>query len=384
MEKILFLMKYPTCLHENLKNKFDGQMNACVRLGYEVWYLEWDGASFYAICKNTQTKEKVLSCKTIMGKTRYYHTQYFIDLYRAGCRLLKKEAFHYIYMRNMMFFPPAISMRNKTGSQTKWILEIPSYPFEAEWEAEKRVLRRLGLQISDHYRKKIFSKADMFVICGEPVKGLAYGKPAINVINGTDVENLPIRIPKGNKKEIHILLLASMCFWQAYDRMIEAMKEYKGKEAVKLHFVGNDGDGSLKIWKEMAENYGLTERIIFHGALYGRQLDEMVDQADIGIGTLGLYRKGSNEGATLKVREYMSRGLPFVYAGNDQAIAEGLEYVLQVPNDDTALDMEAIVAFAKKLKAAGKIPERMREYAREHMSWDSEFEKIFEKAGETG
>ena len=136
-------------------------------------------------------------------------------------------------------------------------------------------------------------------------------------------------------------------------------------------------------WKASAKDKGLTGHIFFHGALYGQPLDEMIDQADIGIGTLGLYRKGSNEGATLKVREYMSRGLPFIYAGNDQAITENLEFALQVPNDDTALDMKQIIEFAKKFKNADQIPGRMREYAREHMSWDSEFEKILRKVGET-
>ena len=47
MNKILFIMKYPTCLDENLKRKFNGQMNACIQLGYEVWFIEWNGKYFF-------------------------------------------------------------------------------------------------------------------------------------------------------------------------------------------------------------------------------------------------------------------------------------------------------------------------------------------------
>lgn len=377
MKKILFLMKYPICLKENLKKKFDGQMNACVRLGYEVWYIEWDGEYFYIVCKNTKKKEKIFPCKTVISIEKYYHSLYFIDLYRAGCRILKKKQFDYIYMRFMVFFSPVVKMVTRRGKNTKLIMEIPSYPFEDEYRKEKRFLRKLGFKLSNHYRKKVFSEVDLFTLCGKPSNGFAYGKPALNIINGIDVDNIPLRKPRLDEKEVHILLLASMCNWHAYDRMIEALKTYQSDKIIRFHFVGEDGDGSLKEWKRMVEEYGLTEKILFHGALYGAQLDEMIDTSDIGIGTLGLYRNNASNGATLKAREYMSRGLPFVFAGYDQAIGEDFPYVMRVSNDDTPLVMEKVIEFAIKFKNCEAIPSYMREYAREHMSWDGEFRKIF-------
>ena len=73
----------------------------------------------------------------------------------------------------------------------------------------------------------------------------------------------------------------------------------------------------------------------------------------------------------------MSRGLPFVYSGEDVALKSEYEYAFQVSNDDTPLDMQEIVNFANKMKNRMEIPSKMREFALKHMSWEKEFERIF-------
>jgi len=72
----------------------------------------------------------------------------------------------------------------------------------------------------------------------------------------------------------------------------------------------------------------------------------------------------------------MARGLPFVYAGEDPTIAKDHPHAMQVPNDDTPIDMEEIAAFAKRVRTEKNAAESMREYARKHMSWEMEFERI--------
>ena len=57
---------------------------------------------------------------------------------------------------------------------------------------------------------------------------------------------------------------------------------------------------------------------------------------------------------------------------------QGHPHAVQVPNNDTPIDMEEIVAFAKRVRAEQNAALSMREYARKHMSWEMEFERILE------
>ena len=118
------------------------------------------------------------------------------------------------------------------------------------------------------------------------------------------------------------------------------------------------------------------ENVIFHGGVYGEELDHLINGMDLGISSLGLYRIGLELGTVMKGREYMARGLPFVYAGEDPTIEKDHPHALQVPNSDVPIDMEEVIAFAKRVRTEDDAAQRMREYARRHMSWEMEFERI--------
>ena len=185
-----------------------------------------------------------------------------------------------------------------------------------------------------------------------------------------------MHVQPDNGNEIHLLALASMSHWQGYDRLIRAMAEWKGPERVVLHLAGKEGDGSLAAWLKLAEELGVQQNVIFEGELHGESLNALADRCDAGVGSLSIRKRKVSRVITLKLREYMARGLPFVYAGEDPTIEKGHPYAVQVPNSDAPIDMEEIVAFAKRVRTEKNAAESMREYARRHMSWEMEFERI--------
>lgn len=376
MRKILFVCKYPTVISENLLTKLSGQMNACKKLGYDVYYIEWSGDSFTLVSKSDDTRQKILTTTYAnWSLEKYYHSLFFIDLYRTVEKVTKDEKFDILYIRNMPFFPPFNKALTTINANTKIILELPTYPIRHELISIGR-FRRIVFRLIERYKMKIYEKVTLFTVCGKKVNGTLYGKKAVNIYNGIDVDFVPLRIPDIKHDEINILLLASMSYWQGFDRMIYSLKEYVGDKKIILHFVGNDGDGSLKTWKNLASELEIEDKIVFHGALYKKDLDNIFNKCDIGIGCLGLYRKNINDGAVLKVREYMSRGLPFVYAGSDKALEYAQEFALQVPNNETIIEMQRLVEFAERYKGLTDIPVKMRKYAIKYMSWESEFKKI--------
>lgn len=379
---ILFLMKYPTCLPETLKRKFDGQMNACINLGNTVWYIEWDGARFLLVNKSTGEKTELLRVKPVLSLEKYYHTLFFIDLYRAANKALRICKFECVYMRSMPVFPPLGRFaRNLEKNGIFFIDEIPTFLANNKKEVRETdgLIRKLGTKASSALASTVQKHVNLFTAIGDDTHGTLHNKPAMNIDNGISVSTIPTRCPDLVDDTLNFLLLASMCFWHGYDRIITSLKTYSGDKKIKFHFVGNDGDGSLAKWKALASDLAVDEYVEFHGAIYGEALDEFINTMDVGIGSLGLYRNGLETASILKAREYMSRGLPFVYSGTDPMIDETLPYVMRVSNDDSNIDIKALAEFAEKTRTLNNVPEEMRKYAKSNMSWETQFERTFEK-----
>ena len=172
-----------------------------------------------------------------------------------------------------------------------------------------------------------------------------------------------------------------MSVWQGYDRLIEALARYRGDEPVTVHMVGGEGDGSLAAWKRLAQERGVADRVIFHGELHGEALDRVAARCDIGVGGLGLHRKGQYRSMTLKLREYMARGLPFVYAVDDPSLPEDPAVCLRLANDESPIDLAELAAFARRAQADEETPARMRAYAESHMSWQGVLAQVLERVG---
>ena len=60
------------------------------------------------------------------------------------------------------------------------------------------------------------------------------------------------------------------------------------------------------------DKYGIQDKIIFHGQLFGDALDKVFNQSCFAIGSLARHRSGITIIKTLKNREYATRGLDFI------------------------------------------------------------------------
>jgi hypothetical protein len=67
-------------------------------------------------------------------------------------------------------------------------------------------------------------------------------------------------------------------------------------------------------------------------------LDELFEQADMGIGSLARHRSGITHIKTLKNREYAARGLPFIYSEMDSDF-EGKPYILKAKADESPIEI---------------------------------------------
>ena len=371
--KVLFVMKYPLNREYSIIQKLNGEMNAVRKLGNEVKFITFDDDYLYL--EDGQTKEKIKS--TTFGRSAfYYHTLVFRDIYAAAIKAMRKEKYDLIYFR----YSPIDFMGNKmmriASKESKLVVEIPTFP--PSQEKQKSFLRRLYMSFSEKLWKKSARYVSLFTGIGKNADSYL-GVPFLNIVNGIDVDLIPLRHPKKDKK-IHLLAVASMANWHGYDRIIRGLANWvdpKSKDYT-IDLVGGEGDGSLGEWKKLAKECGIEEQVKFHGIKTGDALTDLFETANIGLGSLGLYRNGINSASILKVREYAARGLPFIYANDDPHLPKEAMWCLKLSNDDSPIDMKVVDSFWESLSEQKGLEKTIRQYAEENMSWESQFKNVFE------
>ncbi len=372
-KSLLYIVRYP--LHENfhLKQKFDGQINAFRSLGYQTYFIGFDKQHFYLI----DEKKKEIIGKTHYWIPHYFHTFLYDDLYKISSIVVKKGKYDVVYFRGSVAFRSQFVLaREIKKAESHFIIEYPTYSPQIK-EKALSLPRRVFNCYDSIWRKKIQKLPDMYTYFGDEGYTTIHGIPAKRLDNGIDLTLVPTRTPKNNNGEIHILAVSSMCDWHGYDRLIKSLAEYKGDKKIIIDIVGGNDGGCKGKWEELASQLGVKDSVVFHGPLYGEKLDEIFDLCDIGVSSLGMYRKDFVTTSELKLREYIARGLPFVFSANDPALSDlSPNLMLKVSNDDTIPNMEDIVEFAEKQKNNMGVRLQLREYAGKYMTWTAQYESI--------
>lgn len=272
---------------------------------------------------------------------------------------------------------------------SKILLEIPTYPYKGELLAS---ISMLSFYFKDlYYRDRLKNYVDRIVTLTEDK--YIFGIPTIRIMNGIVVEDIKM-IGDQNVSGGGINLIAVACFQvhHGYERLIMGMKQYyeeniENRRQVYLHMVG---DGSeLEKYKKLVYQHKLEEYVIFYGQQGGEKLDEIYDRMDVALGSFGFYKIGLEKSSVLKVREYLSRGLPIVSACQEDAFDDGVhEFYLRIENNDSVVDIEQIVHFYTRLFSNGvsrlEMAENIRRFAREKVDMSVTMKPVIEYILEAG
>ena len=200
-------------------------------------------------------------------------------------------------------------------------------------------------------------------------------KPHITIANGIDVESVVVRNPPQHLDEIlQILCVANVSRWHGLDRLLQGLATYSETPEVVLHIAG--GGAELSNLQKMANDLGIADQVVFHGFLTGNALDALFDQCHVAVGSLGIHRIGLKEASILKAREYCARGIPFIYGISDPDFTADFPYILHLPADESAIDIEKVLAFANKVCTDHEHPQKMRQYAEEYLDWSVKMKRL--------
>ena len=257
------------------------------------------------------------------------------------------------------------------------MMEIPSIKRNISFRSGIVAIQYVIDKLLNHKCKKLIDK---LIYVGDK-KIQIWGMEAHPIPNGIPFGFDNIKRTGINIIDSKIVMIAvsTMGVSRGYDRLIMGLKDYYdkgGKCDFLLKFVG--AGEIIPNLKELAERFDLKEHVQFISPIGGKELDEVFETSTIGVGALGLYNVNSNFASTLKIKEYLVRGLPFIYAGDEIGIPCPYDYALVFPNDPTIIDFNRIVRFVERLELEPKedIIEKMNSFAYKTFSWKSIIEEL--------
>ena len=368
--KILFLVYHGFSDHSGISKKIHYQLKGLRENGHEVHLCYYGFAENGHRCRYIDDvvikdygKGTVAALRQRMSYGRVYD-------------YCKKESIEFVYARCFQNANPWLihffKKLRKAGIHS--VTEIPTYPYDQEFK-HFGWKERLGLKIDQLFRNKLYQQMDALVTFSDANR--IFGQRTIRISNGVDFDSIPLHQPSpitSKLSAIHLIGVAEVHPWHAYDRVMSGIGEYKGERDVFFHVVG--GVHPFRMSSDFApiiNKYGLQDKIIFHGQLFGDELTKVFNQCQFAIGSLGRHRSGITVIKTLKNREYATRGIPFIYSEQDSDF-DNQPYILKAPADESPIEIQQIIDFIDHFKMR---PEDIRKTV-EHLKWNIQMQRVID------
>lgn len=195
----------------------------------------------------------------------------------------------------------------------------------------------------------------------------------IRVQNGVDVDAISPRqlsvADNGVDLPLRVLALGSYRVSHGLDRVIRGMARAASSGYEDIHLIVV-GDGPVRPQLEqLVEQLGLQHRVELRGIANGRELDRLFDWAEVGLGTLAAHRIGEACVSSIKVREYLARGLPVVIADSDvlsRDTKDSAQFIFVVDDDESDLDLGDVKRTLRQCNPI-EISEQARQFAEQRL-----------------
>lgn len=379
--KILFLTYHGFDPCSGISKKMLAQVKGLRQNGHEVYVCFYD--------KNAQGHH----CRFVggdiiqdygAGKWGSFKQRLQLDCILEFCLRMGVDM---VYARSFMNASPVLirlfSSFRKHGIRS--VTEIPTFPYDQEFESLP-LKHKLTLFVDKLFRHRLAAQTDAMVTFSDAKE--IFGQRTINISNGVDFDSIPLHQRVDTSKEIHLIAVAEVHPWHGFDRLIAGLGEYyekvKGLKGEKVkevffHVVGDVWDSEMygtrlaPGFAPIIQKYGIEDRVVFHGKLFGQALDDVFSQCAFAVGSLARHRSGITHLKTLKNREYASRGIPFIYSECDSDF-DHQPYVLKAPADESPVDVQRIVDF---IQTNDFEPSAIRQTV-EHLSWKNQMQQVIE------
>lgn len=361
--------------------KVVAQCNVMRKEGHIVYLACQDGEGNYTILNE---KDEEIHRIVTKDKVRFFRS------YITYAELLKfviAENISVLYSRYSNFSMAAHMLYSKLKKQgVHCLLEIPTYPLTQRWLTIYQNLktRKFKIALIQLYNSTIgtlgifFFRFSIERIVNNNGFNRIWGIPVISITNGIDVSLIKKRSHEyeANKKSIIVFSVANIARWHGFDRFIKGLPEYYRQQrdlAVKLILAGPGEE--VNTLRKLAKELNVEQYVTFVGPVLGESLDELYEQADLGISILGIHRSGMDTIDCLKSREFCARKLPFITQSAEKHF-NGCRFALQFPSDESPINIERVVDFYKKISVDKSVFEEMYTFAQDKCDWKYAFKNV--------
>jgi len=368
--KILFLVYHGFSPHSGISKKIHYQVKGLKENGHDVRLCYYDINSEGHRCRYVDSeilKDYGTGSWAAIKQRLDYNCIYDYCL-REKIELVYARCFQNANPWLISFFKKL----RKAGIHA--VTEIPTYPYDQEFQHFELKIR-LGLKIDQLFRKKLYQQMDALVTFSDAER--IFGQRTIRISNGVDFDSIPLHEPLTMNNELHLIGVAEVHDWHGFDRVMTGIGEYYkngGQYDIFFHVVGGVHPSRMtNVFMPIINKYGLHEKIIFHGQLFGDALTDVFNKCHFAIGSLGRHRSGITVIKTLKNREYATRGIPFIYSEQDSDF-DHQPYVMKAPADESPIDIQRILDFMDNFQMK---PEDIRRTV-EHLTWKIQMQRVID------
>ena len=193
--------------------------------------------------------------------------------------------------------------------------------------------------------------------------------------NGITINSFNTLKERKIEKTINIIFVASIFQkWHGLDRLIKSLQIYNGGYDIILHIIGNVKDEDMNLIKTFTNK---KCKINYYGKLSKTELEKIYYNTHIAIDSLAMFRIGMSESSTLKSKEYIKYGLPFLYSAPDPDMKKIQKYLFNCKNNEDLIDFESIVEKYVKNNQQEMIRD-FKNVLQNTLSWDVKIEKLCE------
>ena len=246
--------------------------------------------------------------------------------------------------------------------------------------SKKNLTRILKIYIEKKFAPNFISKSKGIIGVTDEIRQVELTKtndkiPSTVISNGINVNEINFTSFKFfDDKELTLIFVASsFAPWHGLDRLLEGLKHYDGQLPIRLNLIGSL---PLIYHDQIKSISNKTVSIEILGKKYGEELDHYFRNSNIAISSLALHRNGMEEACVLKTREYIARGIPFIYAYCDSDLSGDESFALLFDSNDLHIDIKKLITFSKKVSSIKNISSQERSFAKKYLDWEIKIKQM--------
>lgn len=256
------------------------------------------------------------------------------------------------------------------------VYEFPTFPFDVPEGALYAMRDKIEMFIYRRVKKHISVTSCCLYQHGKPDEDWLLFENGIDISNYT-IHNMPEL--NDDSATVNMLMIANMQSWHRSERILYAIRDYKGPHRLHLTVASPDSK-EYDDMKKLASDLKIAERITFNGFLPIDKINQLAEDCHIAVGQLSGSEYGIMETHAIKHKDYCGLGLPMFSTCSDTSFPDDYPYYYFIKDTDGDIDLNAIIKWYEDIrKDHPDYRTAMYEHARDNLQYDGYVNNIIKR-----